>query len=81
MDNGLKKIRLHDLRDTFASIANDLGVPMFNISKALGHGSNAVTSGIYTHMFDESHKETSDQVTEAGQRFRRTGAATERFKR
>ena len=76
MDNGLKKIRLHDLRHTFASIANDLSVPMFNISKALGHGSNAVTGGIYTHMFDDSHKETIDRVTEAIQQFSRTGTAT-----
>ena len=75
-DNGLKKIRLHDLRHSFASIANDLGVPMFNISKALGHGSTAVTSGIYTHMFDDSHKETIDRVTEAIQQFKKTGKAT-----
>ena len=76
LDNGLKKIRLHDLRHSFASIANDLGVPMFNISKALGHGSTAVTSGIYTHMFDDSHKETIDRVTEAIQQFKKTGKAT-----
>ena len=75
-DNNLKKIRLHDLRHSFASIANDLGVPMFNISKALGHGSTAVTSGIYTHMFDDSHKETIDRVTEAIQQFKKTGKAT-----
>ena len=75
-DNGLKKTRLHDLRHSFASIANDLGVPMFNINKALGHGSTAVTSGIYTHMFDDSHKETIDRVTEAIQQFKRTDKAT-----
>ena len=70
-DNNLKKIRLHDLRHSFASIANDLGVPIFNISKALGHGSPSVTSGIYTHMFDDSHKETIDRVTEAILRFQK----------
>ena len=72
---GLRSIRLHDLRHSFASIANDLGVPMFNISKALGHGSTSVTSGIYTHMFDDSHKETIDRVTEAIQQFQRSGKA------
>ena len=44
--------------------------------KALGHGSAAVTSGIYTHMFDNSHKETIDRVTEAIQQFKKTGKAT-----
>ena len=64
-DNGMKKIVLHELRHTFASIANEIGIPIYNISKVLGHSSVAITSGIYTHLFDETHKKTIDRVTEA----------------
>lgn len=61
-DNKLPPIRLHDLRHTFASIANDLGVPMYDISKALGHGDISTTSSTYTHMFDKTHKKAIKKV-------------------
>ena len=34
---GLPKISLHGLRHSFASVANSQGVPMFDISRTLGH--------------------------------------------
>ena len=34
---GLPSIRFHDLRHSFASIANAKGIPMYDIGKALGH--------------------------------------------
>ena len=45
---------MHGLRHSFASVANSQGVPMHDISRTLGHSSIAVTSGIYTHLFDET---------------------------
>ena len=59
----LPHIRFHDLRHTFASIANDLGVSLFDISKALGHGEIATTSKVYTHMFDKTNKKAIDIVS------------------
>lgn len=56
-DNGLPPLTLHGLRHTFASIANSKGIPVYNISKALGHSSTATTSKIYTHLPDQNHKE------------------------
>ena len=56
-DNGLPPLTLHGLRHTFASIANSKGIPVYNISKALGHSSTATTSKIYTHLLDQNHKE------------------------
>lgn len=56
-DNGLPPLTLHGLRHTFASIANSKGIPVYNISKALGHSSTATTSKIYTHLLDQDHKE------------------------
>jgi integrase len=56
--NELPKIRLHDLRHTFASILYDEGVDLKAISEALGHSDLATTNKIYTHRFDKTHKNT-----------------------
>ena len=58
----LPHIRFHDLRHTFASIANDLGVSLFDISKALGHSETNTTSKIYTHMFDQTNSKATGVV-------------------
>ena len=62
--NDLPHIRFHDLRHTFASIANDLGVSLYDISKALGHGDIATTTKVYTHMFDKTNKKAIDVVSQ-----------------
>jgi len=64
-DNNLPYITLHGLRHTFASVANSLGVPQFEISKALGHSTPAITGKIYTHVFDITHEATITKVNEA----------------
>ena len=64
-DNSLPPLRLHDLRHTFASIANDIGISLYDISKALGHSQIGTTSQIYTHMFDKTNKKAIDKVADA----------------
>lgn len=54
--NNLPGITLHGLGHSFSSIANDLGVILYDISKALGHGSVSITEQVYTHMFDETNR-------------------------
>ena len=54
--HNLPAITLHGLRHSFASIANSSHIPMFDIGKAMGHSSPAVTSRIYTHLFDLTHR-------------------------
>lgn len=61
-DNNLPPLRLHDLRHTFASIANQLGVSLYDISKALGHSQVGTTSQIYTHEFDKTHKQAINTI-------------------
>lgn len=61
----LPKITLHGLRHSFASIANSQHIPMHDISHILGHSSIAVTSSIYTHLFDETETSTLRMVAEA----------------
>ena len=63
--NGLPRISLHGLRHSFASVANSQGVPMFDISRTLGHSSMSVTSNIYTHLFDETETHTLNVVAKA----------------
>lgn len=64
-ENHLPKITMHGLRHSFASVANSQGVPMHDISRTLGHSSIAVTSGIYTHLFDETQTAALRSVAEA----------------
>ena len=62
---GLPRISLHGLRHSFASLANSQNVPMFNISKALGHSSTAVTSAVYMHLFDDAVADVVSLVADA----------------
>ena len=63
--NGLPKISLHGLRHSFASVANSQGIPMYDISRTLGHSSIAVTSNIYTHLFDDTASQALTAVARA----------------
>jgi integrase len=63
--NQLPPLRLHDLRHTFASIANSIGVSMFDIGKALGHSNVGTTGRIYTHLFDKTQGATINNVAKA----------------
>ena len=65
LDNGLPYLTLHGLRHSFASAANELHIPMFKISKALGHSNTSVTSQVYTHLFDDTQNEVLNQVANA----------------
>jgi len=45
--NGLRKIRLHDLRHTSAVIALEAGIPLEAVSEGLGHSGVDITKRIY----------------------------------
>ena len=62
---GLPPISLHGLRHSFASVANSQNVPMFSISKALGHSSTSVTSAVYMHLFEDAVADVVSQVASA----------------
>ena len=46
---GVRRIRLHDVRHTYATLARDLGVNSKIVSDRLGHANESVTQQIYTH--------------------------------
>lgn len=62
--NNLPYLTLHGLRHTFATVANQAGVTLFDISKALGHSTPAVTGRIYTHLTAETIKKAVDAVSD-----------------
>jgi integrase len=49
-ESGLRRIRLHDLRHTHASILLKAGVPAKVVSERLGHSSPAFTMTVYQHV-------------------------------
>ena len=59
---GLRHIRFHDLRHTFASILLGKDVPLINVSNFLGHSDIATTANIYAHL-DKASKQASAQVS------------------
>jgi integrase len=58
----LPKIRLHDLRHSYASAALAAGVPAKVISERLGHATIAVTMDIYSHVLPGLDREAADTV-------------------
>lgn len=59
---GLRKIRLHDLRHTHATIAVKAGVPVKVISERLGHESPAFTLKQYAHVVPGMQAEAAQLI-------------------
>ncbi len=55
-NRGLHAITPHELRHSFVALSIAAKVPLYEISKALGHGDIGITSRVYAHMLDGSHK-------------------------
>lgn len=49
-ENGLRPMRLHDLRHGHATLLLAAGVPMRTIADQLGHASPATTANVYAHV-------------------------------
>ena len=60
---GLKKDpRVHDLRHTHASWLIQDGVPLFTISRRLGHASTRTTEQVYGHLMPQALQDAADAV-------------------
>lgn len=62
---GLRRIRLHDLRHTHATIAVKAGVPVKVISERLGHESPAFTLKQYAHVIPGMQAEAAALVAQS----------------
>jgi integrase len=63
---GLRPVRWHDLRHTFASLLIAGGANITFVSRQLGHTSSQVTLGIYAHLLDreEQARRTREMLQE-----------------
>ena len=57
-----KKLRLHDLRHTFAGLFLASGGDIFKLSKILGHSSVAITQQVYAHLHPDAFAEDYSRV-------------------
>ena len=64
-DNNLPPLSPHGCRHSYASIANEQGMTMFDISKALGHTNISTTAQIYTDLFKQDNSKTICAVSAA----------------
>ena len=58
---GIKKLRLHDLRHSFASQLVNSGASLELIGSLLGH-SSPTTTARYSHLYDSVQREAAERV-------------------
>ena len=61
-DAELPRIRLHDLRHSYATAALSAGIPAKVVSERLGHASIAITLDTYSHVNPAMQEEAADTV-------------------
>ncbi len=54
-----RKVRIHDLRHTYSSLALQRGVPLLVVSRQLGHSTIAITADIYGHLVPDATREAA----------------------
>jgi Phage integrase family len=47
----------HGLRHTYASLCVAAGVPIFEVSRFMGHAKLSTTESVYAHLLSEDHSE------------------------
>lgn len=57
----LKRVRLHDLRHSCASLLIDKGFELKDVSEWLGHSDIGVTANLYGHLFDQKKRDMADK--------------------
>lgn len=60
---GVRKVRLHDLRHSAATMLLDDGTPVHQVSKILGHSKASVTLDVYAHVIDGGGAEAGERLT------------------
>lgn len=59
---GIKRIRLHDLRHSHASLLIELGFSALLVSERLGHENVSTTLNIYSHLFPSKQSEVAEKL-------------------
>ena len=61
---GLRKIRFHDLRHTFASLLLQQGESPVYVKEQMGHSSIAITVDLYGHLIPGGNRQAVDRLDE-----------------
>ena len=59
---GVKRIRIHDLRHSHASLLVELGFPPLAIAERLGHEKIETTLNTYSHLYPNKQAELADRL-------------------
>ena len=59
---GIRKIRFHDLRHTFASLMISNGKDVVRVSRLMGHANASFTLNVYSHMLPREHDPSGDRL-------------------
>ena len=62
---GLRKVRFHDLRHTFASLLLQQGESPVYVKEQMGHSSIQVTVDLYGHLIPGGNKQAVDRLDQA----------------
>ncbi len=60
--SGLRRIRLHDLRHTWATLALEAGIHPKVVSERLGHASVGITLDLYSHATAPMMSDAAERV-------------------
>lgn len=60
--SGVRKIRLHDLRHSHASMLINMGIEPFEIKNRLGHERIYTTIDTYCHLYPDKQNEIADRL-------------------
>lgn len=61
-ERGVKKIRIHDLRHSHASMLIELGFSPLEIADRLGHEKVETTLNTYSHLFSNKQAKLADRL-------------------
>jgi integrase len=59
---GVRRIRLHDVRHTYATLARDSGISGKIVTDRMGHANEAVTQQIYTHRSTGQDRDAAEAI-------------------
>lgn len=63
-ESGVKRIRIHDLRHSHASLLVELGFSPLLIAERLGHERVQTTMEVYSHLYPNKQQEVADRLNE-----------------
>ena len=62
--SGVKKIRIHDIRHSHASLLIEMGVVILLVSERLGHENIETTLGIYSHLYPNKDENVAKMLSD-----------------